>query len=687
MLKYSTKVLMAAGLLATASSCQQQNNVTETSMPRGLGIDLADLDTSVNPCEDFYGFIVNGWRQNHPIPDTESRWGNFNILVENNYKKLHLILDSLKDEQELSKGDYAQLVGDYYAAAMDSTTVEEAGMAPLQPLLEQLEAVNTHDQFLALMADFKLLGISHPWSAAVGVDDKNSEEYLLSVRQSGLGLPDRDYYLKDDSASAFTQEAYRKHIANMLILSGLSPAEAAKAAPAVYGFEQKLARAQMSRVERRVPENVYHKMAAEELFGRTRGLMLAQYFKALELSFDSVNMAQIDYLEALPQLIRSTPVPDLKHYARWHMIHSKQEFLPHAVVAENFDFFGRSLYGKKGMKPRWRRSLSMVEAGLGEQLGRLYVERHFPESSKAAIEKMVEDLRSAYRDRINGLAWMSDSTKARALEKLAAFNYKIGYPDQWKDYSQLNIDRNDLFANALNLARFSVQENFERLGKKVDKNEWFMPPHIVNAYYSGSYNEIVFPAGILQPPFYSPETDDAINYGAIGGVIGHEFTHGFDDRGRKYNAFGNLKNWWTHKDMNRFSDRTDKMVMQYSDYQPLKETFVNGHLTLGENIADLGGLTLAYYAYKKSHVEGQESTPAAIDGFSWDQRIFLGWGRVWQSNQTDKYLRNQVVTDSHSPARYRVNGPMSNMPEFKTAWGCEHDDAMVRPDSSRVIIW
>ena len=361
-------------------------------------------------------------------------------------------------------------------------------------------------------------------------------------------------------------------------------------------------------------------------------------------------------------------------------------YLPYAFVQQNFDFYSKTLRGNKKLKPRWRRTLDAVNGGLGEQLGHLFVDQYFPESSKQELEKMVEDLRTAYRERINALEWMSDSTKERALEKLEAFKYKIGYPNKWKDYSDLDIVADNFYDNAWNLTTYTIREDLKKLGKPVDKDEWFMPPHIVNAYYSGSYNEIVFPAGILQPPFYDPNADDAVNYGAIGGVIGHEFTHGFDDRGRKYNAFGNLANWWNKLDVERFETRTGLMVSQYNKYQPLDEVFVNGRLTLGENIADLGGLTLAYYAYKKSHVD-DKNEPAAIDGFSWQQRIFLGWGRVWQSNQTEEYLSNQVLTDSHSPAQFRVNGPMSNMPEFREAWGCSAGDPMVRPDSLQVVIW
>lgn len=675
------KVLVAA-LSAVVVACQQPEVVEET--PKNLGFNLADLDTTVDPCDDFYQYVAGGWMKNNPIPGTESRWGNFNILVEENNAKVRGLLDSVSAAGNLTKGEYDQLVGDFYTSAMDSSAVEEKGIEPLRPYFNLIDGFTTNEDYYLSMADLKLRGIRGPWSSGVTVDDKNSDAYIFRVSQSGVGLPDRDYYLKEDSASQFIQQEYRKHIAEMLTLSGIENAEVM--ASQVYKLEYAIAEIQMSRVDRRVPENVYNKMSREQIVALAPALQLDAYFNGLNVKFDSAIVAQPDYMKAIGGVLNNTSVETIKAYAKWHLVHGASEFLPHAFVQSDFNFYNKTLSGSKEMKPRWRRSLNTINSGLGEQLGHLFVDRYFPESSKASLEKMVEDLRSAYRVRIQGLEWMSDSTKEKALTKLEAFKYKIGYPNKWKDYNDLDITADNLFKNGVNLSAYGIKENLEKLGKPVDKDEWFMPAHIVNAYYSPSYNEIVFPAGILQPPFFDPNGDDAINYGAIGGVIGHEFTHGFDDRGRKYNAFGNLANWWNKLDMQRFEKRTDRMVSQYGEYQPLKEVFVNGRLTLGENIADLGGLTLAYYAYKMSHVDGGDE-PAVIDGYTWQQRIFMGWGQVWSSNQTDEYLGNQVVTDPHSPAAYRVNGPMSNMPEFKAAWGCEDGDAMVRPDSVKVTIW
>lgn len=671
-----------------ALSCQQ-NTVTEQAnetAEKGLGISMSDFDTTVGPCDNFFQYVAGGWMKNNPVPETEARWGNFNILIEENNKKVRGILDSMSEAGGLKKGSYQQLVSDFYISAMDSVAVEQAGIKPIQPVFDKIEAVKTLEDYNKLVVYLDLHGITYPFSGGVGVDDKNSNAHLFRLGQSGLGLPDRDYYLKTDSASVRIQALYKQHIAKMLSLAGTEPAKANTAATDIYAFEKKLAAAQMTRVERRVPEKVYNKMSRAQVVALAPTLNLDGYFAGLNVSFDSANVSQVEYMKALNSIMPATPIATLKAYARYHAISASADYLPHAFVQQDFDFYSKTLRGNKKLKPRWRRTLDVINSGLGEQLGHLFVDQYFPESSKKALEAMVEDLRSAYRERINGLEWMSDSTKQKALEKLEAFNYKIGYPDKWKDYSNLEISADNYFANGQNLRTYTIQENLDKLGKPVDKDEWHMPAHIVNAYYSGSYNEIVFPAGILQAPYYNPNADDAVNYGAIGGVIGHEFTHGFDDRGRKYNAFGNLSNWWTEMDIKRFEERTGRMVVQYDQYEPLTQVFVNGQLTLGENIADLGGLTLAYYGYKMSHVEGKDE-PAVIDGFTWQQRIFLGWANAWKTNQTDEHISNQVLTDPHSPAQYRVNGPMSNMPEFKEAWGCTVDDPMVRPDSVKVMIW
>lgn len=674
--------LYAIAIVAAFSACT--NDEPQRTAQLELGFDLESFDSTVAPCEDFFQYISGGWVEKNPVPETEGRWGNFNILIEENNRKVRGLLDSVSNVAELEKGSYQQLVADYYKSGMDSMAIEEAGIKALQPIFKRIDEVNDHKGYALLNAYFKGIGVKHPWSTYVGIDDKNSEQYILHLGQSGLGLPDRDYYLKDDSASMETQAAYREHIAKMFVLKGDEDEVATQKSNAIYDLEKQLAEVSMSRVDRRQPENTYNKMGKEQVMELSPGLINKLFFEENTIIFDSAIITQPDYIKALDKILAQQDVNTLKAYAQWHVIDGYAGFLPHAFVKQNFEFFSKTLRGTKKMKPRWRRTLGTVGGGLGEQLGHLFVDRYFPESSKKDIEEMVENFRVAYRERIEQLEWMSDETKTKAREKLDAFKYKIGYPSQWKDYSDLEISANSYIQNGMSMSAYQIKENIAKLGTPVDKDEWFMPAYIVNAYYSSSHNEIVFPAGILQPPFYNAAASPAINYGAIGGVIGHEFTHGFDDQGRKYNAFGNLADWWTLQDKDLFEKRTNKMVVQYSDYEPIKSTFVNGRLTLGENIADLGGLTLAYYGYQNA-INGEEQP--LVDGFTWQQQVFLGWGQVWQSSQTDAYTSQQVVTDPHSPAKYRVNGPMSNMVEFREAWGCSGGDPMVRPDSLRVSIW
>ncbi len=681
-MKKITTLLIATALLGAACKNDTEKTVEDDL---ALGFDLSSLDSTVDPCTDFFQYAAGGWIEKNPIPETESRWGSFNILIEANNARVRGLLDSISTMEGLEKGSYQQMVADFYRTGMDSIAVEKTGITPLQSFLEAIEAVQSFDDYLALAASFEKRGVRMPWGTYVDVDDKNSNAHIMKMTQSGLGMPDRDYYLKSDSVSKYTQKEYRAHIAKMLMMSGYDAPKAQKAADDIYALEYKMAEKAMPRADAWDPDKTYNKKGAEAWMNEVPELKLQNFFTELNVSFDSLVVAQPDYLVFLNEQLPSVKVETLKDYARWHTLHHYADYLPQEWVQEDFNFYGTVLRGNKKMKPRWKRVLASIENGLDEPLGHLFADRYFPESAKKDIEKMVEDMRAVYGERIRQLDWMSDSTKEKALEKLRAFKYKIGYPDKWDDFEGLEIGAEGYLANAVQLDAYNVKENFEKLDEAVDKDEWFMPAHIVNAYYSPSFNEVVFPAGILQPPFYNINAEAAINYGGIGGVIGHEFTHGFDDNGSQYDAHGNLKNWWTDKDRMLFEERTGKMIRQYNAYEPLLETHVNGELTLGENIADLGGVTLAYYGYKKSLDEGRKDV--VIDGFNWQQRIFLGWAQVWQTNQTDAYLRNQVVTDPHSPAKYRVNGPMSNMEEFKEAWGCNPNDEMVRPDSVRVVIW
>lgn len=681
------KKLLSFVLLGAIVGCQTPSTEGDKKDANALslGFDLNDLDTTVSPCEDFFQYTAGNWIKNNPIPETEARWGSFNELIERNNSRVKGLLDSIAGISEFEKGSYQQLVADLYLSGMDSNTVENKGLKGLEGILNKVSAIASVDDYLNVAIELKAKGITHPWGTYVGVDEKNSSAHLLQLSQSGLGMPDRDYYLKTDSLSESIKAAYRNHVSQMLELAGYEMEDALLAAIGIFDFEAQLAKVSMSRVERRNPENTYNKMSFDAVVAMAPNLRLASYFESNNMKFDTAVVNQPDYIKAMDSIMAMQSGEVLKNYAFWCTINQYANYLPAAFVNQDFDFYSRTLRGSKKIKPRWKRVLSTVQGTLGEPLGHLYVDKYFPESSKQDIKNMVEDLRTAYKVRVTKLDWMGEETKKKAIEKLDGFTYKIGYPDTWKDFAGLEIEDGNYLQNVMNLSAYGIKENLAKLNKEVDRSEWFMPAHIVNAYYNPANNEVVFPAGILQPPFYDPSAEAAVNYGGIGGVIGHEFSHGFDDNGAKYNKEGNLENWWTAEDSTLFSARTTALAAQYSAYEPLPGIFVNGQLTLGENIADLGGLTLAYHAYAQSLENGREDV--VIDGFTWQQRIFLGWAQVWQTNQTDAYLRNQVTTDPHSPAMSRVNGPTSNMDEFRAAWGCTDADKMVNTGEQQVKIW
>lgn len=674
------KNAIVAGLGLIALTACQQTPEKELEM----GFDVSSLDSSVAPCENFFQFTAGGWLKENPIPGSESRWGKFNILAEENRKKIKTILDELNTRTDLTKGSDEQLVGDLFAAGMDSARIEELGTEPIRVIMEQAGALQSAADYISWLGANSIAGPQGFFGFYVAPDDKESSINILQAYQTGLGLPDRDYYLKDDEKSVEIQQAYIKHITNMFVLYGVEEAEAAAKANRIYLLEKEVAAHHLSRVEQRNPQLVYNKMTAEEFQTLCGNINMGSYFKGLGLDVKQLNVTSLEYMKWLGMALPTWNIQALRDHAQWQILSGSASALSHAFVAEDFDFSGRVLSGTKEMKERWKRVQGSMN-GLSEQIGHLYVKKYFSEESKKKVETMVEDLRKVYKERVAQLAWMSDETKAKAQEKLDGFTYKIGYPSKWKDYSDVDIRRDAYYFSLLNLNAKRQAENFAKMDQPVDRSEWGMGAHIVNAYYNPSFNEVVFPAGILQPPFFNPEADDAINYGAIGGVIGHEFTHGFDDQGAQYDVHGNLVDWWTEEDKARFQVLAEKVAKQYDQYSPLPGVYVNGHLTLGENIADLGGLTLAYHAYLK-HIEGKPE-PALIKGFTGKQRVFLGWAQVWTGHSTEEYVRNQVTVDPHSPGMFRVIGPMSNMVEFKEAFGCQPGSMMELPDSLHSVIW
>lgn len=683
--------LMCAVIITAAiSSCKSTRidvNVASTqnaasSIP---GFDVTLLDSAFDPCHDFYMFTTSRWIERNPIPDSESRWGSFNILIEKNNERLHALLqefDTIEDVAE--KHSHIQLCTDFFKAAMDSMFIESNSLSELAPLLS-LPGQIRHTKSLVDWFIYALqAGIRIPFYMSVRTDAKNPERYIIYWGQSGLSLPDRDNYLRTDSISAHLQKEYKKFLTDLFTFHGIPGQKTSAMADDVYEIEYTLARLHMARQDLRRPELTYNKLSIEESNKLTTYLKPGDILRQYGVSTDSIVITHLQYLKSLDSVLLKFKPEQWRSYAIWKTYEAYMDAMPYELVKKHFDYFSGMLYGTQAMKPRWKRVLAKMNEGLSEPLGRLFAERYFSPESKADVELMVENIREVFRERINTRDWMTPETRQNALEKLNAFTYKIGYPNSWKSFDGLEINPSSYVRNLQNIRHYQFRDNFNRLGKPVNKEEWFMGAHVVNAYYNPTFNEIVFPAGILQPPFYYPNADPAINYGAIGGVIGHEFSHGFDDQGRKYNAFGQLSNWWNAIDSAQFEAKTRLLVEHYNMYEPIPGYPVNGKMTLGENIADLGGLTLAYYAYKRYQAD---KPVQVISGFTPEMRLFLGWAQVWQSNVTDGYLRVQLTTDYHSPARYRVNGPMSMMQEFKQAWGCKEGDPMVKDAENRVVIW
>jgi len=645
--------------------------------------DPADFDTTCAPCRDFDRFANGGWKARTPLPAGYSNYGAFDELYDRNEAVLRDILEQAAKDRAAKPGSDRARLRDYYTACMDSAGAEAAGGRPLEGSLAEIDALTGPADLAREVGWLHANGVPALFGFFAMQDAKRSEQVIAVLVQGGLGLPDRDYYLRTDSAAVATRDVYRRAMANLLGLAGVPVGDADARAAAVIELETGLAKASMTNVQRRDPKAVYHKMPLDSVRALASGFAWDAYLQRRAAKPAEVNVMQPDFVRALDGLLRDRPLDTWRDYLRARVLFDAAPTLSTPYVREWFAL-RRALTGTDEMLPRWKRCIAETDESLGEILGREYVKLAFTPADKARMLTMVGNLEAALGERIASAPWMGDSTRAAARTKLDAFLEKIGYPDRWKDYSSVTIRPGRHLENLRAARAFESARNLAKIGRPVDRGEWTMTPPTVNAYYSSSLNSINFPAGILQRPFFDPNADDATNYGAIGAVIGHEMGHGFDDRGRQFDPKGNLRDWWTDEDVTRYRALADRVREQFDGYTVLDTLHVNGRLTLGENLADLGGLAVAYAAMQRAYAT-QSREPIA--GFTPEQRFFLGWARVWRNLQTDGDLRTQVQTDPHSPAVWRINGPMSNLREFHEAWGCRPGDAMVRPDSLQVRIW
>ena len=645
------------------------------------GFSTGNLDNTCKPCDDFYQFAMGGWMKSNPIPAEYSSWGTFTELSEKNQEAMRTVLEAA-EKSNAAAGSNEQKIGDLYASCMDTASIDAAGIKPIEGTLAEIAALRDPSQLQPEIAKLQNQGIGVVFRFSSGQDLDDSTKVIGIASQGGLGLPDRDYYLREDAKSKQLRTDYIQHVAKMFQLAGDAPEQSATEAQTVMNIESSLAKVSMTRVQLRDPHARWHKMAVAKLRDLTPDWSWEAYFREIAApAMAEINVSQPDFFKDVNRQLTATPLPDWKVYLRWHVLHAYAPELSEPFVGENFAFYGQKLSGAKEIQPRWKRCVQTVNRNLGEALGQLYVEKYFPPEAKARAKEMVHNLTTALHEDIPTLSWMGPETKKAAIEKLEAFGVKIGYPDKWRDYSKLNIERSGYLANVRRSGEFDQAFELSKIGKPVDRTEWGMTPPTVNAYYRSTMNEIVFPAGILQPPFYDPKADDAVNYGGMGAVIGHEITHGFDDAGSQFDGQGNLRNWWTPEDRKNFDERATCVQQQFDGYEVEPGLHENGKLVLGESIADLGGLAISYAAYEKS-LEGKARQN--IDGFTPEQRFFLGWAQVWGANVRPEYARLQANTNPHPLPRFRANGPLSNMEAFAKAFGCKKGDAMIREKACKI---
>lgn len=648
-------------------------------------IDPANMDTTIHPGDNFFMYANGAWLKSNPIPGDQTRWGSFNILAENNLKALHGILDSAANVKNAAAGSAVQKVGDMYRTGMDSIAIEKAGIDPIKGLLTRIDNVKDAAGLISEITTEHAEGAGEVFSFGISPDDKMVTKEICQFGQGGLGMPGREYYFDKDENTAKIRDAYKAYIPQMLMLAGEDSNTAKKDGAAIYKLEETLAGASMTRVEMRDPIKLYNKYNLDGINKLTPGLDWKGLMTGLKVGGqDSVIVGMPKFFTEMAKQLKATPIDVWKKYLKFHVINDMSPYLSSAFDKAHFAFYGTEMRGQKEESARWKRVLREVDGSIGDLLGQLYVEKYFTPDAKKRMQDMVNNLQAAYGNRINNLDWMSAETKKLAIGKLNAIMKKIGYPDKWKDYSSVTIVNNDYVKNIMATAQWEYNYELNKLGKPVDRTEWGMTPPTVNAYYNPAFNEIVFPAGILQFPFFDANADDAVNYGGIGAVIGHEITHGFDDQGRLYNAEGNLANWWTSDDSAHFMAKAEVVVQQFNKMIVIDTCHANGSLTEGENLADLGGINIAYEAFKKTE-EGKSDKK--IDGFTPDQRFFLSWAQVWRANTTPKELAQRLKTDPHSPSELRCNVPVSNMEAWYKAFNIKPTDKMFRPENERARVW
>ncbi|MCL1093926.1 M13 family metallopeptidase [Shewanella kaireitica] len=675
-------VALSLGLTACGSN-DANTETTQTSTALVSGVEKANFDPAVRHQDDFY-YSVNGtWLANTPIPADKSNYGSFSVLYEQSQASLKEIIEASAAKPNKVKGSSEQKVGDFYASFMDTKTIETLGISPLKDQLSDIAYASTHNDIATLMGSLLVHGASVPFGFYVNNDAKNSSQYGVYLYQSGLTLPDRDYYLKDDEKFTANRAALDKYVTDLMSEAGYSDPQ--RASKSVAKIEKFIAASQWSRVESRDANKSYNKMDRQQLQDLVKGFDFVQFSAGADIDkVSEVIVRQPSYFEKFGQEFNKFTVTEWQDYLAFHLVDDYAELLSKDFVDLHFAFHGNTLMGIQEQKPRWKKAVDAADQVIGEIVGEEYVKQNFKPEAKAKMEQMIQNLIKGFEVSINELEWMTPETKIAAQEKLAKFTYKIGYPDKWKDYTALDIEANDLVGNYQRYAQFEYKAMLAKLGKPIDRTEWHMTPQTVNAYYSPVMNEIVFPAAILQPPFFNMDADDAINYGGIGAVIGHEISHGFDDQGAKYDGDGNLRDWWSDKDREEFQKRGAQLSAQYAGYEAMPGRFVNGDLTLGENIGDLGGLTVAARSYKMS-LNGKPSP--VIDGLTGEQRLFIGWSQVWRRNYRDEELGRRLMTDSHSPSHFRAMGTPRNIPAFYEAFDLKEGDKMFLTEDERVKIW